>query len=73
MLEAEKELTVGASEAVYISLECMRKADLLTKGAALGMSHVDEKSDPTLEFAEDSHLLACLSARTKCQQKALSV
>lgn len=51
----------------------MRKADLLTKGAALGMSHVDEKSDPTLEFAEDSHLLACLSARTKCQQKALSV
>ena len=34
-LEAEKELTVGASEAVYISPECLQEADLLTKGELL--------------------------------------
>ena len=41
-LEAEKELTVGASEATYISPECIEEADLSTKGAALGMGHVNE-------------------------------
>lgn len=34
-LEAERELTVGASEAVYISPECLQEADLLTKGELL--------------------------------------
>lgn len=36
--------------AVYISPECMQKADLLTKGAALGVGPMHEKSDPTLEI-----------------------
>lgn len=49
-LEAEKELTVGASAAVHISPEGMQKADVLTKGAVWGVGHMQEKSDPTLEI-----------------------
>lgn len=53
--------------------ECVQEADVLTKEGLLWVwAPWMRKVTQHQKFADDSHLLVCLSSYTKCQQKALS-